>query len=291
MWGAALAPLPPLRTGFPPFGRPELAAFEPSELVAFGSPEFAAFGPSEFAAFQPSGLGAFRPLELEEYRPSELGEGKAFLFSLALPGLAQQRMGQRRWIAYAGIEVLWAVLYVRSRRDAGRARTAYRDFAWEEARAGLSVGPRRDGDFDYYETLSRWPVSGAWDANAELTGLQPETDPSTYNGSVWALATAIFGVDPEAPERSSGYARALEYYREQSYGSHFLWAWSGGAGDRERFGRLIRRSDDGFRDARRALWVVAVNHLLSAVDGFVAVRMRNRPGTDRLEVAVRAWTP
>lgn len=263
------------RTVSPSFGPSELGAFDPPELGAFRSLE----------------LGAFQPSEFDEFRPSEFGEGEAFLSSLALPGLAQQRMGQRRWIAYAGIEVLSAFLYVRSRRDAGRARTAYRDFAWEEARAGLSVGPRRDGDFDYYETLSRWPVSGAWDANAELPGVQPETDPSTYNGSVWALATAIFGVDPEAPERSSGYARALEYYRKRSYGSHFLWAWSGGAGDRERFGRLIRRSDDRFRDARRALWIVAVNHLLSAVDGLVAVRMRSRPGTDRLEVAVRAWTP
>lgn len=225
------------------------------------------------------------------FRPAELGQGEAFLSSLVLPGLAQRRMGQGRWIAYAGLEVLSTVLYLRSRREATRARTAYRDFAWEAARAGLSDGPRRDGDFDYYETLSQWPGSGAWDANAALPGLQPETDPSTYNGSVWALATAIFGVDPAAPENSPGHARALEYYRTRGYGSPFLWAWSGGPADRERFGRLIRQSDEWFRDARRALWIVGVNHLLSAVDGLVVVRLRSRPGTERMEVAVSAWTP
>ena len=216
------------------------------------------------------------------FEPAELGQGEAFVSSLALPGLAQGRMGQRRWIAYAGLEVLAGFLYFRSRSDAMSTRTAYRDFAWEAARAGSSQGPRQDGDFDYYETLSQWPVSGAWDANPAQPGLQPETDPATYNGSVWALAMGLHGVND---------ARALDYYRERAYGPGFLWAWSGGPADQERFGDLIRESDERFRDARRALWIVAVNHLFSAVDGLVAVRLRSRPGTERVEVAATVWTP
>lgn len=226
-----------------------------------------------------------------ERESGELGQADAFLSSLALPGLAQGRMGQRRWIAYAGLEVLSAFLYFRSRSDALGTRDDYRDFAWEAARASWSTGPRRDGNFDYYETLSQWPLSGAWDADPALPGLQPETDPATYNGSVWVLATEIFGVDPTVPERSPGYARALEYYKERSYGPQFLWAWSGGQPDRIRLGDMIRESDRGFRDARRALWTLAVNHIFSAVDGLVAVRLRSRPGTERVEVTASVRTP
>lgn len=239
------------------------------------------------SAWKPSLLPNSPPMG----KSAELGQGEAFLSSLALPGLAQHRMGQRRWIAYAGLEALSAVLYLRSRRDAVRTRTTYREFAWVAARSGSSTGPRRDGDFEYYETLSQWPLSGAWDADPALSGLQPETDPTTYNGSIWALAMEIFGVDPAAPERSPGYARALEYYRERGYGPLFLWVWSGGPADRKRLGDLIRESDQGFRDARRALWTIAVNHLFSAVDGFVAVRLRSRPGTERIEVTASVRTP
>ena len=131
-----------------------------------------------------------------------LGEGEAFLSSLLVPGLAQYRQGQRRWIAYAGLEVLSAVLYLGARADALGLRADYRDFAWSAARSGLSTAPRRDGDFEYYERLTQWATSGRWDADPALDGVQPEGDPSTYNGSVWTLAMQIFNLDPTAPQRS-----------------------------------------------------------------------------------------
>lgn len=222
---------------------------------------------------------------------AELGQGKAFLLSLAVPGLAQQRMGQRRWIAYAGIELLTAFLYVRTRGQARDARAAYRDFAWDAARAGVVGGPRRDGPFAYYETLSQWRRSGAWDSDVARPGVQPESDPATYNGSIWALARDLFGVGAGNHEESPEYLRALDYYRQRGYGPDFLWAWQEGSGDQARFGSLIRRSDQGFRDARRALWTLAANHLLSALDGFVAVRLRTWPGADQVGVSVSAFLP
>lgn len=222
---------------------------------------------------------------------AELGQGKAFLLSLAVPGLGQQQMGQRRWIAYAGVELLTAFLYMRTRGQAMDARTAYRDFAWETARAGLAGGPRRDGAFSYYETLSQWRRSGAWDSDLARPGVQPESDPATYNGSVWALAREIFGVGVDSREDSPEYLGALDYYRQRGYGQEFLWAWQDGSGDQARFGSLIRRSDQRFRDARRALWALAANHLLSALDGFVTVRLRTRSGADHVSVSVSASLP
>lgn len=209
---------------------------------------------------------------------SEIGPGEAFLFSLVLPGLTQYRMGKRRWLAYTGMELLSAVLYLDASRDAQELKSQYRDFAWEQARMGFSAGARQDGDFDYYEVMSQWQGSGAWDADPQRAGLQPEADPMTYNGSIWRLATQIYSVNATEPEASPGYSLALEYYQGRAYGPEFLWMWRPGADDQGRFGRLITSSDERFRDARRALWMVAANHLMSGVDGFVMARLSSAPG-------------
>lgn len=210
-----------------------------------------------------------------------LGEGEAFLYSLAVPGLAQYRQGKRRWLLYAGTELLSAFFYLDTRTDARRARTAYRDFAWTRARQGISSEPRRDGDFEYYETLSQWAASGAWDRDPARDGLQPESDRGTYNGWVWGLATEIFNVDAADPEASPGYGRALDYYRDRGYGPPLLWIWHGGTADRNDFGAMIGESDRLAADARRALWILTANHLFSAVDGFITARLAaTGPGGD-----------
>ena len=203
-----------------------------------------------------------------------LSEGGAFLSSLVVPGLAQHRQDRRRWVLYAGAELLGAAAYLLARSEAHALRRDYRDFAWAAARAGLSAEPRLDGGFEYYERLTRWTASGLWDADPAAPGLQPESDPRTYNGSVWTLAMQIYGVDPAAPGASPGYASALDHYREHGYGASYLWAWRAGSGDQDRFADLIARSDGRFRDARLALGVLVANHLVSAVDGFITARLR-----------------
>ena len=220
----------------------------------------------------------------------EAGQAAAFFSSLVVPGLGQYRLGARRWIVYAGLEVLSGFLYVDSRADARELRAAYRDFAWERARLGLGGVPRQDGSFEYYETLSKWARSGAWDADPALDGLQPEDDPGTFNGSIWALAAGIYALDPAALEDSPGYVRALDYYRERAYGPSFLWQWPSGD-DQSRFGSLIAGSDERFRDARRALWMLVANHLLSSLDAFVTARLRVIPtsGNSQLTFAFNAF--
>ena len=220
-----------------------------------------------------------------------IGQGEAFLSSLLLPGLAQYRQGQRRWIAYAGIEVLFAALYLDARTDTRDLRNAYRDFAWTMARFGISAQPRRDGDFEYYERLSKWAASGAWDADPLRDGLQPEPDPATYNGSVWALAGEIYNLDASNPERSPGYARALEYYRLRGYGPSLLWQWDANSGDRDEFRAMVTDTDRRARDARLALWVVTANHLLSAIDGFITARLAALPPEGALGLVVTMPVP
>ncbi len=226
---------------------------------------------------------------LRRTQAARIGEGEAFLSSLAVPGLAQYRLGSRRWLLYAGVEALSAFLYAARRSDAGEARRRYRDLAWDAARRDLNQGPRRDGDFSYYEALSNWGASGAWDADPSRPGIQPETDLATYNGSVWGLAAALYNVDAGAPGDSPGFTRALEYYRERGYAPPYLWDWGAGS-ERERFSRLIGRSDRLFSQARRALWMVIVNHVASALDGFVSARLAALPGDDGLHLVLFAQT-
>ncbi len=215
-----------------------------------------------------------------------IGQGEAFLSSLLVPGLSQYRQGNHRWIAYAGVEVLFLARYLDARADTRDLRAAYRDFAWTRARHGISGPPRQDGNFEYYERLSKWTASGAWDANPLRDGLQPESNPATYNGSVWALAGEIYNLDPSSPEQSPGYARALQYYRERGYGPALLWEWQAGSGDQDEFRTMITRSDRRARDTRLAFWIVAANHLLSAVDGFITARLTPVPPTGAVGLAV-----
>ena len=203
----------------------------------------------------------------------DVSPGRAFLSSALVPGLGQYQQGNRRWAVYLGVEILTAYLHFDRRATARRLRGRYRDLAWDVARGGGPAALRTDGDFVYYETLTKWTRSGAFDLDASLPGVSPETDPQSFNGSIWALAVEIFDLDPTNPMASPGYAGALDYYQERAYGSSFLWDWSASPASQERFAELIEDSDRGFRSARQALGLLLANHLVSALDGFITARV------------------
>jgi hypothetical protein len=203
------------------------------------------------------------------------------LLSLVLPGAGQHVLGQRRKWAYLAAEAAAWAFHLERRAAGRRYRDGYRDLAWEQAR--LPNGARVDGDFGYYETLRKWERSGAFDADPGLVGVQPELDPTTFNGSIWALAARIFlqgGVS--VPEADPAYQAALAYYHERAYHAAMLWDWSAAPMARAEFGRLIDASDDRFRTATALLGVVLANHLLSAGDAFLAAR--GRPGRAQLRL-------
>lgn len=197
----------------------------------------------------------------------------AAALSALVPGAGQYRLGQRRTWMYLVLEAAGWIVYVDRRAAGADLRDRYRDFAWTEAR--IQTGARRDPDFDYYETLTKWERSGAFDADPGTPGVQPESDPATFNGSVWSLATGLFFSGMDVPESDPRFQRALDFYGQRAYGSEFLWDWNGDGAAQGEFDRLIRRSDDRFKEATNVLGLVIVNHVVSAVDAFVSARSRS----------------
>ncbi|NJD20379.1 MAG: hypothetical protein FIA95_14005 [Gemmatimonadetes bacterium] len=206
--------------------------------------------------------------------------------SLVLPGWGQLAQGQRRGLAYGVLEAaLWA-FWADRRGDGADLRGAYRELAWEQGR--IPAGERRDGPWAYYEALSKWARSGAFDGDAARPGLQPEEDPSTFNGSVWSLAKGIHfrGAAPSPGDAS--YEAALAWYRSRAYADGYLWDWTGREAALLEYRSLIRGSDERFRDATAALGAVLANHLLSACDAFLSARL---PGTAEVRLIAPGAEP
>lgn len=205
----------------------------------------------------------------------------AFAASLVVPGTGQAALGAKRWVVYPVLEAVFWGLHLEAAADVRRLTAAYRDLAWEAARAPTDPGPRQDGKWAYYEKMSQFVTSGAYDREPRTPGLQPEVDESTYNGSVWSLAQGLFlppgGADPVSEE----YQRALDYYRESAAGPAFLWAWTRQE-HLERFRGLIEATDAEARIRSTALGLVLANHLVSAVDALLMARLRAETGV-RLE--------
>lgn len=206
-----------------------------------------------------------------QWRDPEASPAKVAVLSAIVPGTGQYVLDQKRSWAYLAAEALGWVVYVDRRSAAFDFRARYRDFAWSEAR--LWSGARVEGDFEYYERMTKWTTSGAYDVDPGAPGVQPETDPATFNGDAWALASEIFlpaGVS--VPVTDPRYQRALEYYEGRAYGPEYLWDWTGKEAEQDEFGSLIRRSDDRFRQATNVLGLVFANHAVSMIDAFVSAR-------------------
>ena len=229
--------------------------------------------------------GPVRPALLSA-APASPGEGRAFAYSLLLPGSGQHALGQRRWMAYAAVELGAAVMYLDRRWSGHDLRDRYRELAWSAARDGR--GPAVVDDFEYYERLITWTSSGAWDRDVDAPGLQPETDPATYNGSIWQQAQDLFfGPDPASVRPGDpAWEQALQYYQTRAYGPEFLWDWSDDPEARERYADLLDDSDDDLRTATTMLGILLANHLVSAADAFLSARARAASG-DRVDLRLR----
>lgn len=200
--------------------------------------------------------------------------------SAVLPGAGQYMLGVDRWVPFLAVEV-WAWLsFLDRRRDARGLSTEYRDLAWSVARR-VSIGDRRDTVFEYYEAMTHFGASGAFDADPRQLGVQPERDETTFNGDLWALARSLFfpgGV--EYPPGTAPYERAMAYYIDAAVPPSFAWAWGDSNLEQQSFRELIRRSDEAYRSSTQLLGLILVNHLVSAIDALVLGRLRER-GTDR----------
>ncbi len=211
----------------------------------------------------------------------QIAPGLAFLTSAALPGLGQRLLGQERWTAYVAAEVWAWVQYLEKHREGRRLQRQYRDLAWLVARR-VGSGPRVDGSFEYYEALSEYPSSGAFDADPLRPGIQPESDSRTYNGVIWGLAREIFLPDqpPEEPDpESPSYGKALEYYASRAYAPNFTWNWGPNILQQGEYRNLIEASDENLRRSTTMVGLILANHLLSAVDGLISGRLGASPSS------------
>ena len=200
------------------------------------------------------------------------------LASLLLPGTGQLLAHQDRGAVYLAAEVYLVSRFLQLDREAMAEAQRFQNLAFDVARR--SFGPvRRDTIFEYYEQMERFAESGAYDKDPG-PALVPETDLSTYNGSMWLLARRTYWEDPNvAPDpMSPQYWNALQFYQARAVGPNFLWSWRDHSLEHEVFRDYIKRSDKAFRRAQNQVGLLLANHVLSAVDALISARLSAAAG-------------
>jgi hypothetical protein len=193
--------------------------------------------------------------------------------SLIIPGAGQFLAHQTRAAAYVAAEVYTLLRYFQLTNQAHSAAAQFRQLAFDVARRAY---PRttRDTVFEYYETMQRYTQSGEFDRGSGGSFI-PESDPNTYNGSVWLTARRTYWPNPNSPPPvgSSQYLKAVQFYSTHAVGPGYLWSWQGAEGDLLVFRATIEKSDNAFRDAQDKLGLLLANHVASAVDALISSRL------------------
>lgn len=202
--------------------------------------------------------------------------------SAIVPGSGQLMAGQDRAAIYFAVELYALTRFVQLTVVSHREADRFRDLAFQVARAAFSP-TQRDTTFEYFETMQRFTQSGQFDRDPGGTFL-PESDTTTYNGSMWLLARRTYWADPNRPPdpRSPEYARALTFYESHAVGPGYLWSWTGASEQLGVYKETIRQSDSAFREAQDQLGLLLANHIASAVDAFISNRLAratHRPTT------------
>ncbi len=194
--------------------------------------------------------------------------------SFAVPGSGQLLGGQPRGLVYLATEA-WLVARALSLSHEGRReRAAFRELAFAVARRPYA-SVRTDGAFEYYETMSHFVRSGEFDIDPSVS-FAPETDTTTFNGSVWLLARRTFFANPDSAlnPTSPAYQAAVAFYASRAFSGPFRWSWEDARLEQDVFRAEITKSDDAFRASTNFLGVVVLNHIVSAVDALIAQRLR-----------------
>jgi hypothetical protein len=126
--------------------------------------------------------------------------------------------------------------------------------------------------------MKSFVASGRFDLSDGARPLEPEIDTITFNGATWLLARRTYWTDPSQPppRGSVEWARAESFYLQRAVRPTFRWSWEGASEDHDRFRRLIQRSNDRYRAALSNLGLALGNHVLSAIDASVSLRLEQR---------------
>jgi hypothetical protein len=209
------------------------------------------------------------------------------LLGLLVPGLPQFFDGKIRSYGYfavegagvAGLVLLTAKGSSHEKRYLNLARAARGNFLYPGFRNNPEeeTNPMLPGFGEYYEDLLKWPSSGDFDNDPSRAGVQPETDPRTYNGHQWEIAqmnnySASSGGIP-VPASPAEEQAALETYKRQVYPSQYNWDWTGLDEENDEYHRLFDKSEDAYRGRIKFTAILLANHLVSALDVLVAERI------------------
>ena len=202
-------------------------------------------------------------------------------------------LGQDRALAFLAVEGYGWLRYASDVREGRRQRNGYRALAARVARAYLSE-ESPVGDFEYYERMEHYVESGVFDSSPD-DGVQPETDPESFNGFIWLRARTTYWEDPAIPPppSSAQYFAALDYYSDRAIRPEYRWSWRNAQLEQDLFRRTIGKSNDAFRRSIQDLGVIIANHALSTVDAYVTVRIRHAGEAERgvgIEATV-PWSP
>ncbi len=193
--------------------------------------------------------------------------------SLLVPGTGQLLGGHDHGMVYLAAEVWFVARAVALSAQGRRQRNAFITLGYDVARAQF-VPYRLDGPWEYYEAMSHWVESGQYSLNG-AGPLQPETDTLTYNGAMWLLARRNYLANPDSiPSPSDlAYQAALAFYKQRAFGAAFQWSWKNARLEMDTYAQTIRESDNDFRYATTYLGAILFNHLASAVDAFITLRV------------------
>jgi hypothetical protein len=212
------------------------------------------------------------------------------LASLVVPGTGQLLGGQPRGVVYLATEVWLVARAVALSRDSRSKASHYRDLSYQIARRRFGTDGR-EGPFSYYEEMGKYVESGAFDEDPG-PGIVPQSDISTFNGAVWRLARETFFENPDSMpgNTSAPYRAALDFYLRRAISDPFRWSWRDARLEQDVYRASIRASDRAYRAATNFLGAVLLNHLVSTVDAFVAVRLGRNGILPRVQPGSAAGT-
>ena len=213
---------------------------------------------------------------VQQATPQEPASAWSVVASAVVPGTGQAMLGVERFLPYMAFETYLWTQYATHVREYRRYRNGYQELSSRVARSAFTI-VYPHGDFEYYERMKHYMESGRFEM-AVGGVLDPEMDTTTFNGSVWLLARRTYWNDIDvAPDTSTDeWKRATDFYVRRAYDQPYRWSWSGAPLEYDEFRRLIRRTNDTNRKSLEDLGAIIANHMLSAVDAFVTVRLRRR---------------
>jgi hypothetical protein len=191
-----------------------------------------------------------------------------------VPGAGQLLGGHDHGVAYLAAEVWFAARAIALSAEGRRQKSAFVTLGYDVARAQFNP-VRLDAPWEYYEAMSHWVESGSYDLGGPGGTLRPETDTLTYNGMIWLLARRNYLANPDSipPATDPAYQAAIAFYKQRAFGSAYQWSWRNAQLEMDTYAETIRESDNDFRYATTYLGAIVLNHLASAVDAFIALRV------------------